>query len=458
MAARTTTSLSVMVSLAILALLSLGFFVTTVIFLAQVQRLNRELDTSHTNLAAAIPNDKQSERWDQLKSEFGGGNGVVLGMDAAMDDIAEFVTGRRNDRLSDFEGKASNLDLEVGEGHDSLLVAVQRMYDDREQLKRDLATAQNGMEDARAALTDQQDQLARAREEHSHTIARLTGELDEYQAGVNSYRSDVETAQSDFRSRAASIRADADLSVTGLEQMNRDLESRIQVLERQVQRSRGNDTNRLRPYNEEALVDGTVVDVNPATGQIYLSRGRGDKVPLGITFQVYSIGTAIVPDANGDYPPGKATIEVVNVDPTSSRARVIRGSRGNPILKGDLIANPVYDANKSYSFVVFGNFDVNNDGISTGQETQQIKALIADWGGDLTNDIAGDTDFVVLGNKPILPPEPKFDDPPAIISRYQSLARAQHTYEELFKRAAETSIPVLNQNRLFTLTGLNIDH
>lgn len=454
MAARTTTSLGVMVSLAILALLSLGFFVTTVIFLAQVQRQGRELATANTNLAAAIPPDKQSERWDQLRRDFERPDGVVLGLDKAIEAIAMDVTGKRGDRLEDFQKAAQGV---FGQGYGSWLSAAKDMRERMNQLERELATAKAGLADANANLLNQQDQLARAREEHSNTIARLTGELDEYQEGVNRYRSDVEGAQADFSSRAASIRADADLQVTGLESRNRELENRILVLERQVQRTRGNDTNQLKPYNEEALVDGTVVDVNPTTGTIYLSRGRGDKMPLGITFQVYSVGTAIVPDANGEYPAGKATIEVVGVDPTSSRARIVRGSRGNPIVKGDLIANPVYDASKTYSFVVFGNFDVNNDGISTAQEAEEIKALIKDWGGDLTDDIAGDTDFVVLGDKPILPPEPKFDDPPAIISRYQELARGQHRYEELFRKAGDTSIPVLNQNRLFTLTGINID-
>ena len=454
MAARTTTSVGVMVSMAILALLSLGFFVTTVIFLAQVQRLDRELETANANLSAAIPADRQSERWDELRRDFPGREGVVMALDAEMADIAREVLNQRGARLEDFQQMGASL---FGEDHGSWRQAIERMQESMAQLERDLATAETGRADALAALTDQQDQLARVREEHSATIAKLTAELDEYQAGVNQYRADVEDAQSDFRARAAEIRADADLAVSGLESTNRDLENRVLVLETQVQRNRGADTNRLRPYNEEALVDGTVVDVNPATGTIYLSRGRGDKVPLGITFQVYSVGTAIVPDENGQYPRGKATIEVVGVDPRSSRARVIRGSRGNPIVKGDLIANPVYDPNKSYSFVVFGSFDVNNDGISTPQEAEEIKALIAEWGGTLTQDIAGDTDFVVLGDKPILPPEPKFDDPPAIISRYQALARAQHKYEELFERAGDTSIPVLNQNRLFTLTGLNID-
>ena len=48
------------------------------------------------------------------------------------------------------------------------------------------------------------------------------------------------------------------------------------------------DTSRiiLTPKEESLLVDGTIVSVDPTSDEVFLSIGRRDKVPLGITFTV----------------------------------------------------------------------------------------------------------------------------------------------------------------------------
>ena len=107
-----------------------------------------------------------------------------------------------------------------------------------------------------------------------------------------------------------------------------------------------------------------------------------------------------------------------------------------------------------YSFTVFGNFDTNQDGTATAQEIHDIRAIINAWGGETSEDLQGDTDFLVLGERPILPPQPSADAPIEVIQRYLQLQRAVQKYDELFETARDTGIPVLNQNRLYTLTGL----
>ena len=108
-----------------------------------------------------------------------------------------------------------------------------------------------------------------------------------------------------------------------------------------------------------------------------------------------------------------------------------------------------------YNFVVFGNFDTNNDFVYTPQERSELAALVEEWGGRVESDISGETDFVVLGQRPTLPPAPKIDDPIEIVQRYRRLAQEQRKYDDLFNTASNTGIPVLNQNRFYTLTGLD---
>jgi len=104
--------------------------------------------------------------------------------------------------------------------------------------------------------------------------------------------------------------------------------------------------------------------------------------------------------------------------------------------------------------VVFGNFDMNGDGDATAQERNDVESLIRDWGGALEEDLSGRTDFLVLGERPKLPIQPPPDAPLAVVQNYINKQAEVERYNALFERATQASIPVLNQNRLMTLTGL----
>jgi len=245
-----------------------------------------------------------------------------------------------------------------------------------------------------------------------------------------------------------------DREIADLQSRNGALSDRVLVLEGMIKNLQGaTQKNRLTAPNEAEMVDARIVGINAAAREVYLSIGRSQHVVVGMPFEVYSRGTSIRPDADGQYPAGKASVEVVRIDEGTCVARIIREARGNPIIDGDFVANAVYDPNKKYVFTVYGNFDANRDGIPTPGEAADIRALIDQWGGTVRDDIGGDTDFLVLGTRPVLPPEPKETDPVELINRYLRLKQAVQRYDDLFETARRTGIPVLNQNRFETLTG-----
>ena len=279
--------------------------------------------------------------------------------------------------------------------------------------------------------------------------------MGEYSSLVQGYRRDVEMTKDELNDRVTSIRNDAEARVASLESEIDQLSSENLILQDQIARLRGERADEtLSPRDEFALVDGRVVGVNPANNQIFISRGRQDQLVQGLTFEVYPAGTVIRPNEEGEYPRGKATIEVVRIEDSSAVAYVLRETAGNPILRNDIIANAVYDPEKEYSFTVFGNFDIDDDGIATPEERLEVEALIQEWGGSVSNDIAGDTDFVVLGRKPILPPQPDSQAPPEVLKRFIEIRRRSTRTTRYSTPPSQTGIPVLNQNRLRTLTGM----
>src|SRR5207247_1031794 len=107
-------------------------------------------------------------------------------------------------------------------------------------------------------------------------------------------------------------------------------------------------------------------------------------------------------------------------------------------------------------FLIFGNFDPNGVGVATPGGAEDLKALIVSWGGKVTDELTGSVDFLILGQKPQLPPKPTVDSPDAVVKEYIRLNGIVEKYKQLQEQAVSTSVPILNENRLYTLIGRKV--
>src|SRR6185369_16280755 len=109
----------------------------------------------------------------------------------------------------------------------------------------------------------------------------------------------------------------------------------------------------------------------------------------GMTFEVYdrNQGIPALGDSATDesLPKGKGAIEVIKVSPGSSECRIINQQPGMSVREGDLIANLVYDRNTKYQFMVYGDFDLDQNNVSTTADAEGIKRLVTQWGGKITD-------------------------------------------------------------------------
>ncbi len=203
--------------------------------------------------------------------------------------------------------------------------------------------------------------------------------------------------------------------------------------------------------------DGHVIRI-PQAGTVYIDLGASQSVTPGLTFEVYDRIDGIPPagDPSNDdkLPKGKASIEVVHVGPTSSECRVIHTELGQQISEGDLIANLVFDPNVKYHFVVYGDFDLDQNGVATPQDADVIKRLVTQWGGSIMDTVNVDTDFVVLGKEPVVPSFSKDElQDPFNAKKLADAQAAADAYAKVRDTAKELHIPILNQNRFLYLTG-----
>lgn len=198
-------------------------------------------------------------------------------------------------------------------------------------------------------------------------------------------------------------------------------------------------------------VDGRVVEV-AKNNVVYISLGTGDRIVNGMTFEVFDKNEGPPRSNDGLLPPGKASIEVLRVSPGSSECKVVRVAPGERVSNGDLLANAIYDSKTNIRFHVYGEFDLDQNGNANVNETEHIKRLITQWGGMVVDQINVDTDFVVMGKEPVLPPKPPQGDLIAE-QEYKQALQKWEAYHEVRDRALRLNIPVMGQDRFLVYVG-----
>ncbi|MFT5424990.1 MAG: hypothetical protein ACI89L_002793 [Phycisphaerales bacterium] len=456
MAARTGASIGVAIAITVLAVFAFTFFVLTLVFFGRAQDATKGKDNAELAITEYVTEQQRTQtsvqqalREAQAK---GPGTTVVSDLIATQREIMERVTGNRDISPTQF---FANLDEIEGSEAAPLFGLLTKRSERINSLNAALGDAEAGRQAAIERADAEAKRVSELAEEYEATGSNLIAEVGDYtqqiQATINGYGQVEDRMQDNLEN-----------TVTTFENKEREYRGQIAqmtnenlILQDQLRRLRQEGAaDRPRPLPEESLADGIIEAINPADREVVLSIGREQKVILGMTFAVYSDATDIRPNAlSGNYPAGKATLEVVRVEDGFSRARVITESRGNPIVRGDVVANAVYDPNKTYKFVVYGLFDMNRDGIKSKYESDDVAAMIRTWGGQIVTDLEGDLDFVVLGERPTLPPEPGLSAGPEEFNFFIQMRQEIARYDELREKAISTAVPILNENRLRTLIG-----
>jgi hypothetical protein len=197
--------------------------------------------------------------------------------------------------------------------------------------------------------------------------------------------------------------------------------------------------------------DGQIMLIDDPTKIVHLSIGSSDRVYRGLTFSVYDKNMPIPKDGRG-----KAEVEVFSVGKTFSAARIIRSEIKRPIIVDDIIANLIWDSEKTNVFVVAGDFDLDSNGQSDRNAADKLKALIQKWGGRVDDSVSIETGFVVLGTVPRVLRKPTFEQmevDPMAMQRYEASLQRLADYQEVQDRAETLLVPTFNLERFLYFIG-----
>jgi hypothetical protein len=211
----------------------------------------------------------------------------------------------------------------------------------------------------------------------------------------------------------------------------------------------------IRPRPDQNVAayqpDAGILRVDLKNNLVYLNVGSQDRVYRGLTFAVFDRNMPI-PEDGGN----KAEIEVFQVEPKVSIARIVKSNIKNPIVPEDNVANLIWDSKTSNRFVVLGAYDLNNDGKMDNDGNRRIREMIERWGGIVEKEVTIDTDFVIAGQTPRVLPKPaqsQLELDSTLQQKYDESAEMTKSYDAQLAKARVLCVPVFNQKRFFYLIG-----
>jgi hypothetical protein len=335
-------------------------------------------------------------------------------------------------------------------------------------LLKQIADLKAKLDEARAqmaALSTQQKQLQgelkTVKEEGGRKEQELIAQIKQHQDNAN----EIQTKYDELKNQmTASCEEQVGAVKKQLEQKQDDLKNKEMQLTsakdelaqtRQFLKDAIAQRDAIRPRPDKDVAayqrDAGILRVDLQNNLVFLDVGSENHVYRGLTFAVYDRNKKIL---EGDK--GKAEIEVFQVEPKVSVARIVNPDIKNPIVKEDLVINLIWDSKTSNRFVVIGDFDFNNDGRIDSDGTRRIQEMVERWGGIIEKDVNINTDFVVAGQAPRPLPRPEqaqLDIDPTLQQKYVASLKAVEDYNAGMAKAEELSVPIFNQKRFLYLIG-----
>ncbi|UCC23521.1 MAG: DUF3887 domain-containing protein [Planctomycetota bacterium] len=330
-----------------------------------------------------------------------------------------------------------------------------------EKLKAKLDNVAGTANATAAQLEDLQNRFDDAMAVSFEKEQTLLAEKKKYQQQVNDIKQDYDQLQE-------LMRQTTDQQVqTLMTQLDEERENRKQtyqgLLKTQAELKMAQDRMKRTQGMLQAIVplpdaetpaykpDGNIMLIDDPTKIVHLNIGSNERVYRGLTFSVYDRNMPIPKDGKG-----KAEVEVFGVGETFSAARIIRSEIKRPIIVGDIIANLIWDSQRTNVFVIAGDFDLDGDGNSDLNAVDSLKTLIQKWGGRVDDNVSVETDFVVLGTPPRVRRKPTFEQmevDPIAMQRYEASLLRLDDYQQVQQKAETLLVPIFNLERFLYFIG-----
>ncbi|MHC4293104.1 MAG: BRCT domain-containing protein [Planctomycetota bacterium] len=330
-----------------------------------------------------------------------------------------------------------------------------------QQLKTNLTNSRQSESELKNSLIELQNRFDDVNSANFRKQQILLAEKEDYQQQVEDIRKNYDDLDAFLRQETGEQVQTLMTKNDELKTLNKDLDQRLMKTEAEFQLAQERmslaqeQLDAIAPPPDSSIAayksDGEILLIDDQSKIVHINIGTKDRVYQGLTFSVYDKHAPIPKDGKG-----KAQIEIYNVGDTISAARIIEDDIKNPVILNDIIINLIWDKDRTNVFVVAGDFDVDGDTFVDIDGSEKIKALINKWGGVVADNVSIETDYIVLGQQPIVPQKPTFEEmgiDPLAEGRYNAAIQRSALYTKIQQQAQGYSIPVFNTERFLYFIG-----
>jgi len=330
---------------------------------------------------------------------------------------------------------------------DLLITGLSNTISERDGLDAQLADLQQRFDSAMSTSREKEKSLLSEKDKYKQQVFEISRDYNDLEALMAQSTDEqietlsgqlelVKTANKDIRQQLLKNEAELSLTRERLESVTGRLEAVVPP----------HDANSPAYH-----ADAEVILIDNQANVVHLDIGRKSRVYQGLTFSVYNRNMPIPKDGKG-----KAEVEIYDVGENTSTARIIRSKIKNPIVLGDVAINLIWDRSETYSFVVAGEFDLNDDGNIDYRGKAKIIGLVERWNGRVEENVGVNTNFVILGQPPKLRDRPTFEERernPMAMEEYEESRRKYADYQEVLEGADKLRIPIFNTDRFLYFIG-----
>ncbi|MCJ7544755.1 MAG: hypothetical protein MUP47_09380 [Phycisphaerae bacterium] len=442
-----------LVTFVILFLLATAAAVLLWVQMDDLKTRNRQLEDNYRRAATVRELSNPSPAVRVLLSQYDRDpqrTTVLMQQASQIDELGALITGARHGYAA-AKATADQLAHAIGISLGRGLVTETR------EMHQELARQRGELEGLRAQNADLAEKLSQKDQSLAELTASFTAQTDQLRADMTALDEKVKQAHEQFvteqqraRKELEDRRAELSMEIASKNQRIRQLETDMAAKDETIERLRAElDKKRGAGGADVAArrADGKLLEVKEREDVCYINLGTKDRVVPGLTFTVYP------PTGIPESGEGKAKIVVTNAREAVSECRIVERTSSDPVIPGDLVANVAYDPQRTFVFVVDGQFDLRGKGEASSEDVKDVKLLIQQYGGQIADQVDVRTDFVVLGTQPQRPEKPSENAAQTVWAAYEARRREFNRDQETLEAAKNMHVPILNTNRFLALIG-----
>jgi hypothetical protein len=398
-----------------------------------------------TQLATNYRSEIQRLTDQMVKNDFKGQDGDALRGSVSMviQSTSELLAGAGEVLKKSYQvGTEQPLDVTPKSTEDAIRSFMKRV----DALVLVAKQGQAAVTDLDTKLKGVQDELAAAKAAYAQQAGQLAASLTDEKNRLTTARDAAVTTSKQFE-EAKRQAEDQLIKERRAWAVDKEKLDRTAMAHQNNLKDLGEVVKKFREVPTETGIDGRIVSIAEQGAVGYGDLGKKDGVLLGMTFSIFGQS-----DLGKTNPSPKAECRIVKVMQDACELRLYYPYKGAaPVVAGDVLLNPVYDRERRLRFVLVGKMDINGDG---ADDSEQLKALIQEFGGKVDPALTVQTDYLVVGEEPTVPSAPAAAESPMVKQMYEDARKRFIEYTEARARAENFSIPILNLNRFLGLVGI----